>query len=61
MRERDVRNPIVKTYLRAKRKNGETVVHARVYSPEYDLDRRGTGPSARTAVERAMRGIPRPR
>jgi hypothetical protein len=55
-------NPIVRTYLRVgRRKNGDAVVHARVYSPEYDLDRRGTGATTSQAVRRALASVPRPR
>lgn len=61
-RERDVKNPVARTYLKTSRStDGKTIVHARVYSRDYGLDRRGTGPTAKKAVEKALAGVPRPR
>jgi hypothetical protein len=55
-------DPIVRTYLRVgRRDDGKTVVHARVYSPDYQLDRRGTGETPGQAVRRALADVPRPR
>lgn len=60
--ERDVRDPIARTYLKTgRRADGKTVVHARVYSPEYGLDRRGTGPTAKKAIAKALANVPLPR
>jgi hypothetical protein len=53
-------HPIVRTYLSTSTsKKGKTKIHARVYAPELDLDRRGTGPSPTTAVARALKNIVR--
>jgi hypothetical protein len=59
---RDVSHPIVRTYLKKTRSaSGSTVFHARISSPEHDLDRRGTGRTPKSATKRALAGLPRPR
>ena len=55
---RDVRNPIVRTYLSATTSpSGETKIHARLYSRDYDLDKRGTGRTVDEALRRARAGV----
>jgi len=60
-RERST-SPIVRTYLtKTTSPSGKPVIHARIYSREYDLDRRGTGHTISGAVKRAVTGVPRPK
>lgn len=57
---RDVRNPIVKTYItKTTSPDGQEKIHARIYSRGYDLDRRGSGSTVASAVRRALAGVPR--
>jgi len=57
---RDVRNPIVKTYLSATTSpSGKTKIHVRLYSRNYDLDKRGTGRTVDEALRRARTGVAR--
>ena len=55
-------SPIVRTYLtRTTSPSGKTRIHARLYAPSYDLDRRGTGTTIAAAVRSAVASVPRPR
>lgn len=55
---RDVRNPIVRTYLgRGKTRQGRPVVRVRIYSTINNVDHRGTGTTVREAVATALRQI----
>ena len=57
-REREVKNPIVKTYLTITRKKTGRIVHARVYAPSYNRDRKGSGATIDEAIDDAMRDVP---
>jgi hypothetical protein len=55
---RDVRNPIVRTYLgRGRSKQGRPVVRVRIYSTMNNVDSRGTGATIQQAVATALRKI----
>jgi hypothetical protein len=54
-RERKVGRPIVKTYLSV---DSDQTIHARVYSPSYNLDRKGSGPTIEKAVSQALLDVP---
>jgi hypothetical protein len=59
---RDVSRPIVRTYLRKSTSpSGKPQIHVRLYSPEYDLDKRGSGKNLPQAVRRAKQGLKRPK
>ena len=54
-RGRDTRRPIARTYItKTKSPSGKTTIHARVYSPSYDVDLRGTGSTVDDAVGRVL-------
>lgn len=53
-----MRNPIVRTYVKMTTSpSGETKFHVRLYSREYDLDKRGTGASIEEAILQAKSGV----
>jgi hypothetical protein len=56
---RDVRHPIVTTYLAKKSTSRGSLIHARIYSPDFGVDRRGTGRTSVEAVAAARRGLQR--
>ena len=50
--------PIVRTYITQSTSPGKKEkVHARLYAPRYDLDRRGTGRSLDEALRRAKAAV----
>jgi hypothetical protein len=60
-RGRDVRNPIARTYLTKTRSpSGEIRVHSRLYSPEYSVDKRGTGSTITEAMNKILTGLRAP-
>lgn len=56
-RERDVQKPIVKTYLSLRRFPTGNVVHARIYAPSFNLDRKGSGTNIENAIADAVAGL----
>lgn len=53
-KERDVSNPIMKTYLSISDSPTGKRIHARVCARQTGLDRRGTGRTVSQAVDRAL-------
>jgi hypothetical protein len=50
--------PIVRTYVtESTSPKGARRIHARLYSPKHDLDRRGTGRDLDEALRRAKTGL----
>ena len=56
-RERDVRKPIVKTYLSLRRFPTGNTVRARIYAPSSNLDRKGSGTNIENAIADAIAGL----
>jgi hypothetical protein len=55
-------SPIVRTYLKQSTSpTGKAQIHARIYSREYGLDKRGTGRTISSAIKRAKTGVARPK
>jgi len=55
-------SPIVRTYLtQTTSPSGKPKIHARIYSREYDLDKRGSGHTLSTAIRRAKHNVARPK
>jgi hypothetical protein len=55
-------DPIVRTYITSTPSTRRrTRYHVRIYSRDYDLDRRGTATTIDSARDKALLGVPRPR
>ena len=56
---RNVRNPLVKTYIKPARPKSGMGVSVRIYAPQFDLDKKGSGRTVESAIKRALKGVPK--